>query len=696
MNWFKNLKVSVKLLTGFAFASLVAVLIGILNLSSLGTMIDGKNEIYDNNLVPIKLLGDIHAGMLKVRGDARSILASKSAEDKNSFIALCANQLPALNSMIDKYISVVNTGENGELAKKIREAWNKYTPALERGMQFARQGDDTQTWNVFQNECTPVLNATFADMEKLIEQSSKKAEEVSKNMDSVISNTKTTVIVILLISFVIIIAIGMYISKLITKPIEQADFVIGELNKGRIRDRMDWESKDELGDMANKINQYADFLQRYIMNIYKISDGDFGYKREIQDDKNEMAPALETIVATLKELKVETDVMAEHYADGDTDYNGNSGKFKGGYKELVDGFNASVSHVIDVVRQGTHTLGLIASGDLTARMEGEFKNNYKVYQNQINGVAASLEEVVSQVTDSVAATVSASTQISASSEEMATGAQEQSTQTVEIASAVEEMTKTILETTKNAADAADSAKKSGDFAKEGGHVVKETIEGMGRIAEVVNKSAETVQALGKSSDQIGEIIQVIDDIADQTNLLALNAAIEAARAGEQGRGFAVVADEVRKLAERTTKATKEIAQMIKQIQKDTGEAVESMQLGTTEVEKGKMLTDRAGNALREIIANADEVVNIITQVASASHEQSAAAEQISKNIEAITSVTQQSAAGTQQIARAADDLNQLTNGLQNAVARFKISNNAHYLDNSGSRTAGSKNRLIRA
>ena len=255
---------------------------------------------------------------------------------------------------------------------------------------------------------------------------------------------------------------------------------------------------------------------------------------------------------------------------------------------------------------------------------------------------------------------------------MAAGAQEQSSQTTEVAAAVEQMTKTIYETTKNTGQAAEASKNAGKVAKEGGNIVEETIIGMNRISDVVTKSAETVQELGKSSNQIGEIVQVIDDIADQTNLLALNAAIEAARAGEQGRGFAVVADEVRKLAERTTKATKEIATMIKQIQKDTAEAVISMQTGKNEVNNGKQLALKAGDALTEIISGADKVVDIVTQVASASEEQSSASEQISKNIESISSVTQQSASGVQQIAHASEDLNRLTLNLQELIAQFKL------------------------
>jgi methyl-accepting chemotaxis protein len=186
------------------------------------------------------------------------------------------------------------------------------------------------------------------------------------------------------------------------------------------------------------------------------------------------------------------------------------------------------------------------------------------------------------------------------------------------------------------------------------------------------KSAETVKELGKSSDQIGEIVSVIDDIADQTNLLALNAAIEAARAGEQGRGFAVVADEVRKLAERTTKATKEIAQMIKKIQTDTEGAVESMEQGTKEVESGIYLADKAGESLKDIVSISQKVTDMVSQIAVASEQQSSASEQISKNVEAISAVTSETASGTQQVARAAEDLNRLTENLQELVGQFKV------------------------
>jgi methyl-accepting chemotaxis protein len=236
-----------------------------------------------------------------------------------------------------------------------------------------------------------------------------------------------------------------------------------------------------------------------------------------------------------------------------------------------------------------------------------------------------------------------------------------------------------MDNTKNASYAAETAKSAGQKAKHGGEVMLQTINGMNRISEVVKKSAETVFALGKNSDKIGEIVQVIDDIADQTNLLALNAAIEAARAGEQGRGFAVVADEVRKLAERTTKATKEIAAMIKQIQNDTQDAVVSIKQGTEEVDKGKCLANEAGEVLNEIIEGAQKVSDAAVQVAAASEEQSASSEQISKNIEGINNVTRETSSGIGQIAKVSEDLSGLTVGLQEMIGRFKL-NSTHISD----------------
>ncbi len=315
-----------------------------------------------------------------------------------------------------------------------------------------------------------------------------------------------------------------------------------------------------------------------------------------------------------------------------------------------------------------------SDGDLTVNVLPEIQNDQigKLF-NAFNKTIQTIQQMILQLIDAVDATASATAEISASAEEMAAGVQEQSSQSTEIANAVEHMAEAIVTTAHRAKSTADMAVNAGEIAQTGGNVVETTIKGMIRIAEVVNESAFTVEKLGDSSTQIGEIIQVIDDIADQTNLLALNAAIEAARAGEQGRGFAVVADEVRKLAERTSNATKEISAMIKQIQTDTKGAVESIKIGNDEVDKGRVLAEDAGNSLKEIISTTRTVVTNVQEVASTNEQQSSAAEQISRSIEGISSVISETAGTTQQIASAAEDLNRLTDNLQILIQQFKVS-----------------------
>ncbi len=325
----------------------------------------------------------------------------------------------------------------------------------------------------------------------------------------------------------------------------------------------------------------------------------------------------------------------------------------------------------------TDAVKLVASGNLAVDIDLSKDSQLVGLAGQIDRMIENLRTTLLEISQTSSSVATATVQINSSTEELAAGAQEQSAQTTEVAAAVEQMTKTVYENSRNATLTAEVARNNGALAKEGSDVVIHTVNKIREIAEVVQNSASTVERLGTSTQEIGKIVLVIDDIADQTNLLALNAAIEAARAGEDGRGFAVVADEVRKLAERTTQATKQIAAMIKNVQKEAAEAVSSMKRGSTEVAEGIKLADRAGDSLKNIVQDTGRVVDMMTQIAAASEEQSATSEQISRNIEAISTVSSESAHGISNIAGAADNLNRLTENLITMVQQFNLASGQH-------------------
>jgi len=311
-------------------------------------------------------------------------------------------------------------------------------------------------------------------------------------------------------------------------------------------------------------------------------------------------------------------------------------------------------------------------GDLTRRVpvpgNDELSQLGKNFNLFIERFQQSLRRV-GQLTDQVA---SASTQFSGTANEIARGSETQTQRVTQSASAVEEMTMTAGEVARNSMEAANIANETAQTASTGHQVVSETVAGMHQLSEAVGQSADIIMQLGKSSDQIGEIVRVIEDIADQTNLLALNAAIEAARAGEQGRGFAVVADEVRKLAERTTKATKEIGDMIRHIQKDTKIAVTSMGEGTDKVAGGVELANRTGQALTQIKEMVLRTASMIQQIAGAAEEQSVATKQIADDLETVAQVSRESSSGSEESAKASHNLNQLATELQGIVSEFKV------------------------
>ncbi|MBP2280051.1 methyl-accepting chemotaxis protein [Psychrobacter sp. PL19] len=325
-------------------------------------------------------------------------------------------------------------------------------------------------------------------------------------------------------------------------------------------------------------------------------------------------------------------------------------------------------------------LGDLAEGDLTV--------NATVSEDFTGAIADSVNFAIDQLRQLVLVINSTANRVSQSSEqtqmsaiELAEASEHQAQEIAGVSAAIHEMTISIDQVSNNAAESAMVAQRSVAIFHNGAEVVQRSIEGMNVIRDQIQETSKRIKRLGESSQEIGDIVGLISDIADQTNILALNAAIQASMAGEAGRGFAVVADEVQRLAERSANATKQIETLVKTIQADTNEAVMSMESTTSEVVRGARLAQDAGEALEEVQKVSNTLADLIQNISNAAQQQANSAGHISHTMTIIQDITSQTSSGTLATARSIGELSEMAAALQESVTGFKVTNGDH-LDNS--------------
>ncbi len=329
--------------------------------------------------------------------------------------------------------------------------------------------------------------------------------------------------------------------------------------------------------------------------------------------------------------------------------------------------------IVRAIRRMLSMIDIVSSNNLVVGdMDVKSRDEMGKAALGLNKMKNSLRDVILSIASTAEEVSGSSRDISATASQAAGSAENQKQQVEQIATTMQEMAATVREVSHHAITAARSAESAADTARDGGNIVEDVLERMRGIAKSVGESAANIEHLGARSDEIGRIVGVIDEIATQTNLLALNAAIEAARAGEQGRGFAVVAGEVRRLAERTTVATREIAAVIENLQAVTADAVRQMRSGTAAVEHGVEVAGFAGESIRKIIREAENVGVMVAQIASAATQQATATEEVNTSMSQISELAAEAAEGSQLSARACEQLFDQALGLQNMVDRFEV------------------------
>lgn len=328
--------------------------------------------------------------------------------------------------------------------------------------------------------------------------------------------------------------------------------------------------------------------------------------------------------------------------------------------------------ILEPINKTMQMIGDISRGNLTKRIEVISRDEIGSMARNFNDFVGTLHNTISRVADSSNRVSDAAAMLDSGAEQMAAGIEQASSQVNSVATASEEMSTTSSEIAQNCVHVAKSSENANNSARTGEEIIAGTISVMNSINERVKDSAQIIESLGTRSEQIGAVVGLINEIADQTNLLALNAAIEAARAGEHGRGFAVVADEVKKLAERTSHATGEISETIIAMQIETKNAVNSMQEGVSEARRGATEATKSGDALHDILNQVNVVTTEINQIAVASEQQTASTNEIANNIQQISEVMAETARRIQDNANAASQLAGLSRDLHEVVGQFTL------------------------
>jgi len=718
------MKIGMKL--GLAFGAL-AVIILILIFMGLNTASDLNKSIQDLAYDKFKKTvwaNDIIDQINLTARAFRNAIITEKPDVREKELKRLDEARKIVTERIDSLKATEKSEKGMRLLSELATIRKDYFEVRERLLKIMATNNKAEIENMLFGDFRKAQNAYIDKITEIIKYQGDLVVETAQKAEESYNSQFTLMSIIGAISVLIAILMAIFVTRGITKPIGKAVEAAENIAKGNVNVDLETNSKDETGTLINAMKTMAQNIAKLVkeMNrvahdategkldsrgfdrdfqgeyqnivrgfnstldavigplnvaaeyIDRISKGDIPPKitDEYKGDFNEIKNNLNTCIDAVQLLINDALMLAKAAEDGKLDTRADASRHQGDFRRIVDGVNKTLDYVIEPIKEASEVLAVMATGDLTIRMIGNYKGDLAKLKNDLNMLGDSLSELIRQVNEAVQNTASSAMQISSTAEGLAAATQEQSAQADDVATAVEEMSRTITENAMSANKTAEVAKENGRIAKEGGQVVTLTVNKMRDIAKVVKNSAENIQKLGESSKQIGEIISVIDDIADQTNLLALNAAIEAARAGEQGRGFAVVADEVRKLAERTTEATKQIAVMIKGIQSETEAAVNAMNKGNEEVNSGIELADKAGQSLQQILVSTQEVIDMINQIAAASEEQSATSEEISKNVTSISKVTAESAQHVEEVAHTADDLAKMTNQLAELMRQFKF------------------------
>jgi methyl-accepting chemotaxis protein len=632
MSWFGDLRLRWKLLGAFGLVLALFGVVGVTSIMSLGTLADELDGMYVSHLEPLNDLASATLTLERINTALEESINADFAEEREQDLAGIADLEKQLEATVAGYrANQVKGGEDAtaKLLAAYDQAYARFKPNMTRMIELGKEGDTVAADDIHDN--SGVVDA-IAALEALSQQHEAAASAARETSRADAEKARVVVLGFLALAFALGVAVALFLARSVVKSVTEVQRVFASL------------TENDTTALARALDAMANNDLTVSVTPVTTPVARFG-----KDEVGQMAAATNKLLENVK--------------------------------SCVASYEQARARLTDLLGQvQTSAESLTASSGQLGNASGQTGTAVQHVTRAVQNVAAGARDNSRNAQETNAAVG----QLSRAIDGIARGANEQARQVQAASATATQMAAGVEQVAHSAQSVAAAGQQTKAAAEHGSKAVAETVAGMTEIQQVVTQAAGKVQELGKLGDRIGAVVETIDDIAEQTNLLALNAAIEAARAGEHGKGFAVVADEVRKLAERSSRETKQIAELIRQVQEGTREAVAAMQTGASKVEGGSVRANQAGRALEEILAAVDSTVRQVTEIAAAAQEMAASARGMTDGMQSISAVVEENTVATAEMAAQATQVTGVIEGIaqvaeQQSAATGEVSASAEQM-----------------